>query len=289
MEKFSPKIFDYITDYGKSVEKIRIAFEEYIKYSGIKSIVIGVSGGIDSALVCALAKPVCDKAGIPMIGRSISIITNKPDEESRANAVGMAFCHDFENIDMSSEFNAMMNSVEPQGENESDRQYKIRLGNVKARLRMIKLYDLAQANGGLVMSTDNLTELLLGFFTLNGDVGDLGIMQQLWKTEVYKMAQYLVDNELSGKDTAGALALLDCVKCNATDGLGITNTDLDQILPDWRERHTSTSTGYHEVDEKLIAYIQKREDYDGLVPTRMRKSAFKRNHPFNFSREQIFA
>lgn len=285
MENLSLKIRNFVTDYKQSVEKIRIELKKYIYSHNLSALVIGVSGGIDSALVCALAKPVCDELGIPIIGRSISIITNKPDEEERANAIGEAFCHNFEHIDMSSEFTAMLNSVTPQGIHETDRQYKIRLGNVKARLRMIKLYDLASANGGLVMSTDNLTELLLGFWTLAGDIGDLSIIQSLWKTEVYKMAEYLIESEL--KD-ANAIALQMCIDCNATDGLGITSTDLDQILPDWKERHTSTKTGYTEVDNIFIKYFKGDKSLEDTAPIkRYYKTMFKRNWPHVFEREDV--
>jgi NAD+ synthetase len=288
MENIANLNLKFVNDYGKSISQIRVELENYILSHNLKSLVLGVSGGIDSALVAALSKPVCDKLGIPLIGRSISIVTNKKDEESRANAIGMAFCNDFENIDLSEEFYVHQKSVAPQGATETDIQYKIRLGNVKARIRMINLYDLAAANRGLVMSTDNFTELLLGFWTLHGDVGDLGIIQQLWKTEVYKMADYLIVTELKS-NPAVANALDECVTCNATDGLGITSTDLDQILPDWKERHKSTMSGYREVDEKLIAYIESNIGYDEIIAKRMRKTQFKRENPVNFPREIVFA
>jgi len=66
---------------------------------------------------------------------------------------------------------------------------------MKARIRMILLYDLAGGNDGMVLSTDNYTEYLLGFWTLHGDVGDFGMIQSLWKTEVYDMVEWIRDNE----------------------------------------------------------------------------------------------
>jgi NH3-dependent NAD+ synthetase len=59
-------------------------------------------------------------------------------------------------------------------------QRKLRAtGNIKARLRMITLYHIAQLTGGIVISTDNLSEFWMGFWTLNGDVGDFAIQQVL--------------------------------------------------------------------------------------------------------------
>lgn len=288
-----------------SAKKIRNHLESYLVEHKLKSIVIGVSGGIDSALVCALAKPVCARLNIPIIGRSISIVTNTKEEQRRANHVGVAFCNDFENIDMSEEFNVLVNSTEQRLKNETEIHFKIRMGNLKARLRMIKLYDIASATGGLVMSTDNLTEYLLGFSTLHGDVGDLGIIQNMWKTEVYEMAEMLCAYELYGDE---AIALMQCILCNATDGLGITSTDLDQIMPDWRKRHSDTRGGYEEVDDTLLTYFQTIEklksstltnaealEYGKLV-LEMKKlpviqrhcaSEFKRTNPYNIPRKDI--
>jgi len=82
--------------YGIMVENIRKELEAYITEKGIKSLVLGISGGIDSAICAALARPVCDKLNIPLIGRSIPISTNTSEERDRAEMVGNAFCTDFD-------------------------------------------------------------------------------------------------------------------------------------------------------------------------------------------------
>ena len=77
------------------VKNIRQNLKDYIVKNNLKSLVCGVSGGIDSALCCALSRPVCDETGIKLIGRSLPILTNKPDEIARAKAIGENFCDDF--------------------------------------------------------------------------------------------------------------------------------------------------------------------------------------------------
>ena len=72
-----------IKDYSKVVSEIRKSLKNYLLQSNLKSLVLGVSGGMDSALVAVLAKPVCDELNIPLIGRSISIHSNKQDEIDR--------------------------------------------------------------------------------------------------------------------------------------------------------------------------------------------------------------
>jgi NAD+ synthetase len=290
--------------YSKTIENLRGLMRDYILKSNIKSLVLGISGGIDSALVAVLVKPVCDELDIPLIGRSITIGSNSSEEISRANAIGNLFCSDFDEIDLTSQFDVIQqfDDLEQEKEPIIDKSYRIRMGNFKARMRMMYLYNLASKNNGLVLSTDNMTELLLGFWTLHGDVGDYGLIQELWKTEVYDMSEWLSNNELNTNEKE---ALMSCVNGDATDGLGITSTDLDQILPDWRNRHKSTRSGYAEVDTILNDYLEMVDKLiNGLminerlelsekilklnehpIIVRHINSQFKRENPFNEKRE----
>ncbi len=269
-----------IADYKKAVENIRSEIKNYVVKSKLKSLVLGLSGGIDSALCAALAKPVCDELNIPLIGRSITIVTNKPHEISRAKNIGTYFTHDFKEIDLSDAFFLLEKMVveNPEKEDKTAYDYKIRLGNVKARTRMIYLYDLAAKNKGMVLSTDNYTELLLGFWTLHGDVGDYGMIQQIWKTEVYEMARYLA---ALNPNKEAAQALLDCVEAVPTDGLGITNSDLDQI----------GAPTYEDVDKILIQMLYSMDNLGELannkVVQRHLNSEYKRTNPYNIPRELI--
>ena len=265
-------------NYKKAVKNIRQILKEYIQKSGLKSLVIGQSGGIDSAITTVLAKPVCDELGIPLISRSITIVTNKAEEFERANEIGKYFTHNHKYIDLSDAFHALEKMVVEDYETE-DREsfdYRLRLGNVKARTRMIYLYELAGKHKGMVLSTDNYTELLLGFWTLHGDVGDYGMIQNLWKMEVYEMAKYLA-SEMENKEAAAAL--IACVDATPTDGLGITNSDLDQI----------GVSSYAEVD-KILKKIEKGETQgleNNKVFLRNRNSEFKRSNPYNIPRNLV--
>ena len=294
-------------DYKDVVENLRDLMEKYIIKSNLNSLVLGISGGIDSALVAVLVKPVCDKLNIPLIGRSITIGTNSEEEQERARQIGNLFCTDFKETHLTNQFGVLKYLDDSEQDSDtSSREYKIRMGNFKARLRMMYLYNLASLHKGLVLSTDNMTELLLGFWTLHGDVGDYGLIQELWKTEVYDISDWLVNNELKTKREGDAL--MSCINGDATDGLGITSTDLDQILPDWKNRHNSTRSGYAEVDEILIDYLymvdklmnmnKVGQEYINLsdnimimlqtpVIQRHMKSQFKRENPFNEKRENF--
>ena len=111
------------------------------------------------------------------------------------------------------------------------------------------------------MSTDNQTEYQLGFWTIHGDVGDFDPIQDLWKTEVYGLANYLRDRykskalealhndykETCDKYRAMSYALYSSCKLIPTDGLGISNSDLEQI----------GARTYYDVDRVLQTLICK--------------------------------
>lgn len=276
----------------KTVENIRRELGNYLaNYPNLKSLVIGVSGGIDSTVCCAIARPVCDEHGVKLIGRSMPIITNEKEEIDRARLTGKAFCHDFEELVLDDVFLFIrtkileQNGIDEFATEADENRAKIRMGNVKARTRMIYLYDIAAKENGLVLSTDNLTEFLLGFWTLHGDVGDLGMIQNAWKTEVYEIASYLASEYIQGKSyEPRADALEQGVKAKATDGLGVADGDLDQFGADSWQNVDGPLKEYLS-DEVPLAKLSELEK--NPVVRRHIDSQFKRDNPFNFSRNVV--
>ena len=247
-----------------TIKYLRHEFIKYMNKHSLKTAVLGVSGGLDSAFVAALVHPLCIKHEINFIGVSLPSSSNKQEETIRANNILKCFTNGQEIINIDNYVQAFKGI-----ESYSSFEDKIRLGNIKARIRMIILYNIASKHNGLVLGTDNLTEYLLGFWTLHGDVGDLGLIQNLWKTEIYELSQYLVDNELS--EEAGE-ALQECIDAVPTDGLGITSSDIEQFGVD----------SYAEVDKRLMDYIYFgiRIDGDNVIDRHL-KTQFKRNNPYN--------
>ena len=248
---------------------------EYVTSNNLKAMVLGISGGIDSTVVAVICHEVSKKTGIPLIGRSLPI-KNKNDEFDVSKLVGEAFCDEFKVCPMTRLYHAALKEVY-QVENmerhestytieeleQANGQTKVANGNIQARLRMMFLYNLASIHKGLVMSTDNQTEYQLGFWTIHGDVGDFDPIQDLWKTEVYGLANYLQDHYKSKalealrndyKETCDNYKAMSCAIYNScklvpTDGLGISNSDLEQI----------GAKSYDEVDDILSRYIPFKE------------------------------
>lgn len=226
---------------------------EYVTSNNLKAMVLGISGGIDSTVVAAICHEVSKNTGIPLIGRSLPI-KNKSDEFDVSKLVGEAFSSNFKIINLSLTTKSLV--VELKAE-ECAELTPIAEGNIQARLRMMYLYNLASIHKGLVMSTDNQTEYQLGFWTIHGDVGDFDPIQDLWKTEVYGLAKWISNRykniEHHHTIMTGAGSKSDAIELSIaltpTDGLGISNSDLDQI----------GAKDYATVDDILRRFIPFKE------------------------------
>ena len=254
------------------IANIRKEVGNYIVKSRLKSLVLGISGGIDSALCAALLQPVCTQLNIPLVGRSIAIETNGEDEIERSLRIGEVFCHDFQFIDLTDTFYENCKNLISLDDSLLS---KMRKGNMKARMRMIVLYDLAQLHQGMVISTDNYTEYLTGFWTLHGDVGDYAPVMNLWKTEVYNMSRQL----LQECNEQQACALQQCIDAAPVDGLGISNNDCEQLQV----------ANYDEADQLFYQYfVEKNEDLKKHpLIKRYYASSFKRITPISISRKSL--
>ena len=247
-----------ITDYDKVFSTLVKRTEDYICSNNLKCMVLGISGGIDSTVVAAICHEVSRRTGVPLIGRSLPTRYNKEGETTSADLVGKAFCDDYKIVDINGLYNRALYLI---GQNEDScldlsgntlyeitnkfppQQTDIANGNIQARLRMIYLYNLASINKGLVMDTDNLTENNLGYFTIHGDVGDFNPIGGLWKTEVFALAAHIRDHyyfeaklhsnpNLIEAASNKAIAMEESLKLKPTAGLGITDSDLDEIGAD---------------------------------------------------------
>ena len=210
-------------DYKSVFETIINVMCDYLKASKIKAMVLGLSGGLDSTVCAAICRRVSDELGIPFYGVSLPCSTNKADEVSSASLAGEEFCNVFIENNIEDVFEVVKRACDGISTIAST---PISQGNIKARLRMITLYDMASKMGGIVIDTDNLTEHYLGFFTVNGDVADLNPIGNLWKTEVYGLAEYLHKEVFKGSK-----ALKAAIDITPTDGNGVSGSDLDQIMP----------------------------------------------------------
>ena len=229
-------------NYNKFVENSRKWLSQYIKDNHLQSLIIGISGGIDSTVSCAIASPVCKKLNIPLIGRNLPTGTNKQSECDIADLVGNAFCTNYKVVDLD---NIFWNIVDKFERNEAGMN-SLQAGNIKARLRMMYLRHLASLHKGVVLDNDNFTEWNLGFWTVGGDSPmDINLgLHYLWKTEVYELAHYLYNNETLENEipTKQSAAIMESMALTPTDGNGVSNSDCEQFRLD----------NYEQVDDVLL-------------------------------------
>ena len=190
--------------------------KEYASNAGVKGFVIGVSGGIDSAVTSTL----CAKTGFPIVCLEMPI-HQEESQVNRATRHISSLQERFKNVatnqvNLTPVFDSLVKAM-PSVENEDDRFMS--LANTRARLRMTSLYYFAGLDNLLVAGTGNKVEDFgVGFYTKYGDGGvDLSPIADLMKSEVYAIARYLgVDEEIQ--------------KAPPTDGLwGDDRTDEDQL------------------------------------------------------------
>ena len=245
-------------DYEKFVENSRKWLSNYIKNNRLQSLVIGISGGIDSTVSCAISYPVCCDLGISLIGRSLPTTTNKADENSTAQLVGKAFCTDFKEVNISAECQKLIYELEL---NEGDMS-RLQEGNIKARVRMIYLRHLASLHRGVVLDNDNFTEWNLVFWTVGGDSPmDINLgLHYLWKTEIYELAKYLEGeyhiNEVANIDSNPQwIAIRESIKLTPTDGNGVSSSDCEQFgLDNYDQVDDILKTMYYRKDSDIKYY-----------------------------------
>lgn len=161
------------------VETIVKWLKEELAETHATGYVVGLSGGLDSAVCAALLKRATDNC-LGLILPIESGIENLDDAAGVATAINLKTQY----IDLTSVYSSLVKFLP--GDN------KIALGNVKARLRMVILYYFANANNYLVCGTGNKTELTLGYFTKYGDGAcDILPLGDLYKFEVKEVAKLL--------------------------------------------------------------------------------------------------
>ncbi len=152
---------------------------------GFTRAVLGLSGGVDSAVSAALAARAFGPENVLAV--MLPYRTSNPDSEGDAKTVAAAIGLPTRLVDISAMADGYLDGA-PQGPIEAP----MRRGNVMARCRMIVLYDLSVEWSGLVIGTSNKTEILLGYSTQFGDAASaLNPLGDLYKHQVIQLARYL--------------------------------------------------------------------------------------------------
>lgn len=200
-------------------EKVLVAFlRDETRRTGLGKLVIGLSGGIDSAVAALLAARAVGPENLHAV--AIPSAESSPQSLADAQAVAAAGGFGLEVIpigDAAAGLVPRLADLTP-----------LRRGNVMARLRMIVLYDVSARVGGLVVGTSNKTEILLGYGTLHGDMAcALNPLGDLWKGQVRRLARHLgVPAQVIAKPPTADL----WAGQTDEDEMGFTYDDADAVL-----------------------------------------------------------
>lgn len=249
-------------DVKKETDNITKFIKDYFDKNNLKGVVLGISGGKDSAVVAALF---CKALGSEnVLGVTLPCHSESTDK-SDAELVAEKFNFELINLDLTPAYDSFINEVNKLG-NFTENELKNSNINIKPRFRMASVYYLAalysELKGGtyIVAGTSNLCELYVGYFTKGGDsTYDIGVLNNYTVEEVIKIGEYLEvpDNVIHKVPSDGLSGLSD------EDKLGVKYKDIASYIAGKKideEVANKISTLHKKAHHKFEIPIYKRNE-----------------------------
>ena len=242
---------DRIEDYQELKERIVKWIKDYANDNKIQSLVVGVSGGIDSAVVSTL----CAETGLPTFPLGMPIHQDS-DQESLSD-IHLAWLEKrYKNVktlkfNLTKVFEKFKEALEDYSHDD------LALANSRSRIRMITLYQIAGKYNGIVVGTGNKVEDYgVGFYTKYGDGGvDIAPIADIYKTEVWKLGGHLGVNK-------------KIIEASPTDGLwDDKRTDEDQLGASYTELEEAMEYGSGPAVKILKTFNGKNKHKMEPIPT----------------------
>lgn len=239
-----------IIDYENLSKEIQKWIINYVNKNNIKTLVVGVSGGIDSAVVSTL----CAKTGIGTIAVGMPL-NSKPENTKLSNSqleflskLGVQTVE----VELSKTFESLKKSIPFLFDSD------LSSANSKSRLRMVTLYHIATSVNGIVVGTGNKVEDFgVGFFTKYGDGGvDISPIADLYKTEVRELARHLgINKEII--DATPTDGLWDDDR-NDEQQIGATYEELEWAMEYGVDKETTTMKEFN-IIQRYQSFNQKNK------------------------------
>lgn len=229
-----------------------LGLKDYVNKNGFKKVVIGLSGGIDSALVCTIAVDALGKdsvVGVFMPSRFTSTRSER-DVKHLTKNLGIQLLK----IPIEEIFTAYLNTLQPFFKNKAP---DITEENIQARIRGNLLMALSNKFGYLVLTTGNKSEISTGYATLYGDMaGGFAILKDVPKTLVYKLAKF--------RNTTGGVIPESILEREPTAELRRNQKDTDSLPP------------YEILDRILKLYVEQNKSIESIIKDGFEKEIVER-------------
>ena len=265
-----------MSKYSQISEFLEHFLENEVTKTGIKKVVIGLSGGLDSAVVAVLANRV--------FGNDL-LCVKMPSHYSSQSSLNDAdeLCRDFSLNSETASIEPMLRAYEEMNPNLDN----LRKGNFSSRMRMSTLFDISARENALVLGTSNKSELMLGYGTIYGDLASaVNPIGDLYKSEVFELAEHLnVSKSVIEKPPSADL--WDGQSDEAD--LGYTYAELDKAMKLYVEdRLTREQIVKRGVDAKMLDMIIHRifrNHFKRKMPVIAKLTSRTINHDFNYPRD----
>lgn len=240
-----------------NLEKYLLNFlKTEVEKVGYKNVILGLSGGLDSAVVAVLLKKV--------FGKNIKAIMLPSESSSKSSlSDAKALCEKF---DIDYEIKPIGNLVNVYFKDKKAKPLEI--GNFSARMRMATLYDLSANYNALVIGTSNKSEIALGYGTLYGDLAcAINPIGDIYKSDLFEFAKYLDINEQIISKPPSA----DLWEGQSDEAeLGFSYKKIDEVLKDFIDKNLSQEVliakGYEEKLVKMIIRRFKNNEFKRRLP-----------------------
>ncbi|CZE47256.1 NAD+ synthase [Campylobacter geochelonis] len=232
-------------NYEKTKEELKKFLRKNLEETGKQNFIIGISGGLDSAIVSALCAEVSIKNTFGLI-----MPTKTSNKDGLDDAI--RHCENFGIIHKLIDIEPMLWAYEKNIGMLSN----LRRGNLAARMRMCVLYDTSSYMEAVVVGTSNLSERMLGYGTIYGDLAcAFNPIGEIFKSELFEFGKYLgIDEKILKKPPSADL----WEGQSDEKDLGYTYKELDKVLRDIYDKDLSFSKLKEKHDKELVSVIKKR-------------------------------
>ena len=213
---------------------------DYFGKIGFRSAILGLSGGLDSAVTAVLAAEALGKENVTGVLMPSEFSSGYSITDAKALAKNLGI--NTETLPIKSVFDATLDVLNPY----LDSTFDLTLENIQPRIRMIYLMALSNKFGHVLLNTSNKSELAVGYGTLYGDLaGGLSVLGDVYKTEVYELSRYINRNK-------------EIIPMNI-----ITKPPSAELRPG--QKDTDTLPPYEILDPILHLYIEERQSPEDII------------------------